>query len=152
MASPLKMAVKIDVYAGKVTRRIAAKRVRILFKIGGYTLRAYRRGMRYRKGPSRPGSPPSAHKTGSNGPLLREASGFAVDKLRGRVVIGPKRFRRLSRPTGKTVPEILNEGGVVFAEHEGKRITAELEARPFLAPTYTDGRKRLDELIEEVRL
>jgi hypothetical protein len=148
MSDIFKTAVKVKMYAGKVEKRIGAKKRRVLFKAGAYGLKSYRRAQRYRNKPSKKGEPPSAHKRGSNGPKLREASAFIVD-LNGSesVVIGPFKFSAESQPTGKSVAELLNTGGPVEALLAGQPVIAQVEPRPFIAPLFTDGGKRFNELI-----
>lgn len=141
--------VKVALEKDKVLAHARRKRDRALFILGAYTKRAIQRSMRYSNKPSQPGQPPRAHKKRSAGPLLRQLTDFQVDKRRGRVVIGPKKFRALSQPSGKPVPQVLNEGGRVKARLEGKPIVAELEARPFTKPAFTDGGKRLDTILEK---
>jgi len=141
--------VKVAIKKDKVLAHARRKRDRALFIVGGYTKTSMQRSQRYGKQPSKPGQPPHAHKKGSAGPLLRQLTSFDVDKRRGRVVIGPKKFRALSQPSGKPVPQLLDEGGRVKAQLEGKSIVAELEARPFKKPAFTDGGKRLDTILEK---
>jgi hypothetical protein len=142
---------RVVVYAATVEKRIASKTKRVLFKTGAYTRKSMQRSMRYRKGPSQPGQPPSAHRDG-RGPLLRRLIGFEVDRQRDSVTIGPQRFGKLSQPSGKTVPDLVNDGGTITATLEGRTVTAELEARPFTAPAFTDGGARFQELIAKEQL
>lgn len=142
-----KTIVKVSLDRDKVLKHARRKRDRALFIVGAYTKTSMQRSQRYSNKPSRPGQPPHAHKKRSAGPLLRQLTAYDVDKRRGRVIIGPKKFRGLSQPSGKPVPQVLDEGGRVKARLEGKSVVAELEARPFTKPAFTDGGKRLDTIL-----
>lgn len=146
----IKTAIKIVMEDEKLLKRMRDKRRRVLFKAGAYTLTSMRRSMRYRKGPSNPSFPPSAHK--QNGALLRKASEFTVDDRKGTVVIGPIGFRRKSQPSGNPVPQLLNEGGSVNSFLKGKMVAAEIEPRPFVQPAFTDGGARYRQLLEKEQL
>lgn len=147
------LTVKVALEADKVQAHARRKRDRALFKIGGYSSRAMQRIQRYanKKGePSKPGEPPRAHRDTPGGPQLRKLTGFIVDRRAGSVSIGPKKFGPLSQPEGKPVPQALNEGARVKAKlDDGKTVVAELEARPFTAPVFTDGGKKLAEILEK---
>jgi hypothetical protein len=58
----------------------------------------------------------------------------------------------LSQPSGKTVPELINEGGRVNATLEGRRVTADLEARPITPTAFEFGNERFEQLIEKEQL
>lgn len=106
--------------------QVAAERgkVRALSKFGAFVRRAAQTSMRYRKGISPPGQPPSAHKSNQlaalkkmkrarhNGAMIRELLFFAYDRPSGSVVVGPVGFKAKG---GKTVPELHEHGGEVPA-------------------------------------
>lgn len=148
MSQIIKTVVKLKLHMDRVARHVAAKKKRVLFKTGGFTLIRMQRLMRYRKGPSKRGQPPSAHKSGA-GPLLRKVSGFQVNLQTENVVIGPKKFRELSHPSGKPVPQLLNEGGPVNAELKGRRVVAEVAPRPFVPGAFVLGNKEFRRLLEK---
>lgn len=140
--------VKLEIYASKVDRRIKNKQRKVLFALGKYLKTTMQRSMRYRKGPSKPGQPPSAHK--KTGAPLRSTIRFEVDLVSGSVVAGPLKFHSVSQPSGKPVPELIDKGGPVFAELKGVSVVANIAPRPFTAPVFTDGGKRFNELLEEI--
>lgn len=94
-----------------------AGRLKALAKFGAFVRRAAQTSMRYRKGASPAGSPPSAHKskqlaalkkmgrTKYNGALLREMLYFAYDPVTRTTVVGPLGFK------GSKVPELHEFGG-----------------------------------------
>lgn len=68
---------------------------RFVMQAGGYVRTTIRRSMRFRKGASPAGTPPSAHRRDEKhprGPLLREFVRFAYDPLRESVVVGPQKL------------------------------------------------------------
>lgn len=93
--------------------------VRALSKFGAFVRRAAQTSMRYRKGPSQPGQPPSAHKSKQlaalkkmgrakhNGALLRELLFFTYDPSTRSVVVGPLGFKTKGTP----VPALHEFGG-----------------------------------------
>lgn len=146
----IKVITKFVIDEHKVMDRLLKKRDRVLFKTGAYSLKAYQRAQRYRKGPSQPGQPPSAHK--NTGALLRKASKFDVDRRTGTVIIGPMKINRDSQPSGMPVPELLDKGGPVKAILEGNPVIAQIAPRPFLAPTFTKGYEEFRKLLEKESL
>lgn len=108
--------VKVD--RAKLQRRLEAKQVRILFRTGGQTRTIMQRSMPYRKGKSKPGQPPHAHKDTEKGPLLRKLVRFHVDRRAKRVVTGPILTERVG---AKTVPELLDQGGRIPAKRNRRR-------------------------------
>lgn len=108
-----------------VTAAVDRGRVRALSRFGGYLRRAAQTSMRYRKGASRPGQPPSAHKSKRlaalkrmkrarhNGALLREMLYYAYDPSSGSVVVGPLGFKAKG---GVSVPALHEFGGTRAAD------------------------------------
>src|SRR4051812_33390670 len=82
---PVKITVII--YRNRIRRALEAKYSRIMYKLGAYTKTTMQRSMRYRKGVSAPGQPPSAHKHSGAG--LRKSIEFSVDRSKRSVAIGP---------------------------------------------------------------
>lgn len=90
-----------------------------LSRFGAVVRRTAQTGMRYRKGASKPGEPPSAHKSGRlaalkklgrakhNGALLRELLFFAYDPKSKSVVVGPEGFKTRGTP----IPALHEFGG-----------------------------------------
>lgn len=106
-----------------VTRAADAGTVRALSKFGAFVRRAAQTSMRYRKGVSQPGQPPSAHKIKQlaalkklgrakhNGALLRELLFFSYDPATRSVVVGPLGFKTKGTP----VPALHEFGGTRMA-------------------------------------
>jgi hypothetical protein len=103
--------------------------------------------MRYRKGPSKPGEPPSAHR--ESGAHLRKGVRFNVDFQTGSVVCGPDLKPESKVLSLKPLPQLLNEGGIT--EGIGGE-PVRIAPRPFVDPLFTDGGKRFRELLEKERL
>lgn len=146
----IKTLIRFQMEDEKLLQRMRAKRKRVLYKTGGYTLRSMQRSMRYRKKASNPKFPPSAHR--ENGALLRKLSHFVVNEKNGTVVIGPIKLGGDSQPSGKPVPELLDKGGPVEALVNGQSVITTLEPRPFVDPAFTDGGRRYEQLLERERL
>jgi hypothetical protein len=75
---------------------------------GALTRKIQQQSMRYGDRPSRPGSPPTAHR-GGRGPLLRKFVGFGFDPSTRSVVVGPAQLG-----SGQA-PEVQEHGGTVRA-------------------------------------
>lgn len=102
----------VQAAAGKAT-------VKALSRFGAVVRRTAQTSMRYRKGVSRPGEPPSAHKSKKlaalkklgrakhNGALLRELLFFAYDPTTKSVVVGPLGFKARGTP----IPALHEYGG-----------------------------------------
>lgn len=124
---------------------------KILSKHGANTRTAAQRSIRYRKAASRPGSPPSAHRTGmrknkKTGKTqavspLRQHIYFAYLPEQRTVYVGPVLLNGMS---GKALPA-LEYGGVSSVKaRRGKQFkTVYIRARPFMWPA---GRKEEQKL------
>ena len=145
-----KSKLKIELYSDFIINRLHAKRRRVLFAQGAYVKKTMTRQQRWSKKPSEPGKPPHAHR--KSGGLLRKLIRFAVDLDEGSVVIGPIKFGRNVQPANKTVPELLNDGGITYAHLHGRQVRAEIEARPFTTPVFSDGGRNFEELTEKEKL
>lgn len=109
-----------------------------LSRLGAFVRTRARTSLRYRKGVSAPGSPPSAHRT-VPGPRskrpqavspLREFLFFSYDDASRSVVIGPT---RLNGKAG-TAPKALEYGGVSVVLSNGKSRAVGVKARPYMRP------------------
>jgi hypothetical protein len=135
--------------------------VKALSRFGAIVRRTAQTSMRYRKGVSPAGSPPSAHKSKRlaslkklgrakhNGAMLRELLFFAFDPATKSVVVGPVGFKSTR---GTPVPHLHEFGGtrqagkgeVMAVKGKGKRAGLELvkiagktlryPARPYMRP------------------
>jgi hypothetical protein len=99
-----------------------------LTKIGGTIRKTAQRSMRYRKKPSPPGAPPSAHKDNPRGPLLREKLWFAYEPARASVIIGPVGFTR--KAGAAAVPQVHEFGGKITRWVRQKKAKAGRKATP----------------------
>ena len=113
-----------------VLSRMDDKKQRVLFHTGGYGRGVYLGLIPKRRGKSRPGNPPHAHAPGNSG--LRDVR-FAVGS--NLLVVGHPLYvrRRRVRPVGKTVTELMDEGGraVVQPTNGTSVYDARYQARPF---------------------
>lgn len=108
-----------------VLKRVDAVKVKVLSKGGAFVRQRARSSMRRRKGSSKPGSPPSAHKNA----LLKEKLFFSYDPSTDSVVVGPVALSR------KPEAPALNEfGGTVTRRRHGRTRVATYPERPYMAP------------------
>lgn len=174
---PPQIAIKTDVVAeiDRLTRKYDRNLRQVMFKLGAYVRRSMRNSMRYKQKSGKvspPGSPPKALK---ENPLLRRGIGFTVARNSKNVVIGPDRFDKRKKTQGrthrestvlrgKTVPQLLDEGGEVRmrllgeelwpannwnAELPGTDVVAVYKPRPFVAPARVKGEERFLELLAD---
>jgi hypothetical protein len=157
--------VSLDMFFDRqgVITRMDAKTNKVLSSAGAFSRTVMQRGMRKRKKISSPGEYPSAHQN----PLLREKVRFGFtgnfhDALKG-VVIGPALLDSPDKEvaaSGKTVPELINEGGVVMRRMVYDRNKKELRrtrqpirwkyrARPFVDLTMPKAAAKLAENMEK---
>jgi hypothetical protein len=104
---------------GAVEKAAGRAKIKALSRFGAVVRRVAQTSMRYRKSASKPGQPPSAHKSKRlaslkkmgrarhNGALLRELLFFAYDPKTGSVVVGPVGFKTKGTP----VPALHEFGG-----------------------------------------
>jgi hypothetical protein len=119
------MAYKVGAFfdSEAVIKAMDAKSRKALGKIGAYVRRTAKSSLKYRDGPSTPGTPPHVHrgamvrhtknkKTGAvktrGVSPLRELWFFGVDLNTMSVVVGPAIFRKVN-----TVPMSLERGGQI---------------------------------------
>lgn len=109
-------------------------------KFGAFTRRNARDLLKYRKSPSRPGQPPTVHRTmsrkTSKGKVqsvspLKEFIFFALDTGSRSVVIGPA---RLNKPGD--APHALEYGGASTVSVNGKTVSINVRARPYMRPSF----------------
>lgn len=118
-----------------VTSVMDRKTARALARFGGLVRKTAKGLIRTRKGASKPGMPPSSH-TG----LLRKWIMFFFDASKQSVIIGPTKLQSQRRtkagnPTsGKTIPQVLEEGGDVLVADGKKFRRATVQPRPFMGP------------------
>lgn len=141
---------------GVIERAAGKGKAKALSRFGAVVRRTAQTSMRYRKGASAPGTPPSAHKSGRlaalkkmkrakyNGALLREMLFFAYDPRSGDTIVGPLGFKTKGTP----IPALHEYGGEraafkgeVMAAGKGKnqslvklKGTLRYPARPFMRP------------------
>ena len=131
---------------------------RQLSRFGAFVRQRAKTSIRYRKKPSEPGQPPTAHRTSRRKhvnkktgvvkirpvSLLREFIFFAYDQPANTVVIGPALLRGVKRQGSQTVPELLEYGGSVV----GPRGTMRYEPRPFMRPADAKERPKFLESLK----
>lgn len=128
---------------------------RVMAKLGGYVRTTMQRSMRHRERPSKPyKEAPTAwrHGTGGEG-ALRALTEFGYDANDHTLVVGPQLITSPTLPLGgKTVPQLLNEGGEAFVTRFGNRTLARYEPRPFVKPAVDKGINKFRELLATVPL
>lgn len=135
----------------KVVDAVEKGRRKALSKAGAFVRTRARTSIRYRNQSSSAGQPPSGHrsmmwmkkkKDGTVKPQLssplREFMFFAYDESSKSVVIGPALLnstaaRHAEPQGGETVPEVLEQGGVVRVPG---RKAMRISARPYMQPAY----------------
>lgn len=128
---------------------------RVMAKLGGYVRTTMQRSMRNRKRSSKPGEPPTSWRREKGGQgALRALTEFGYDKDDHKLVIGPQLITSTTTPLGgKTVPQLLNEGGGAFIrKFGGGRVMATYEPRPFVQPAVDKGIDKFRDLLKTVPL
>jgi len=90
------------------------KTQRVLGSTGAFAQTAMQRGMRHRKSASQPGDYPSARRGIA---MLRDKILFGYDMGTKSLIVGPSKLESQDKEvaaSGKTVPELINFGGVVM--------------------------------------
>lgn len=124
--------------------KMEAKERKVLARTGGFARKVMRQGMKRRKKVSQPGQYPSAHAG-----QLKQLIYFGYDG--GGLVVGPVLFKgRGAQPVGKTVPELINEGGTVTVRETRRTYKANYAARPFVALTAPAAAKALADNMESI--
>ena len=102
---------------------------------GGTVRKIARRSIKKRKKASAPGQPPSSHVG-----LLKDKLFFMYEPVQHSVVIGPIRLRTRLTPEGKTVPQVLEEGGkqslLFWNGRRFDRRPIEIAPRPYMKRAF----------------
>ncbi len=160
--------VSLDMFFDRagIIAKMDEKTNKVLSNTGAFARTVMQRGMKYRKSPSPVGGYPSAHR---GNPLLREKIRFGYDEATKSVVIGPALLDKTDKEVaaaGKTVPELINYGGVVMRRkvydpklkqirhlhRTQKPIPWHYGARPFAELTLPIASKKLAENMEKFDL
>jgi hypothetical protein len=104
-----------------ITDPVERAKLSVLARFGAFVRQRAKTSMRWRKGTSPVGSPPFAH-IGA----VRRLTFFAIDPLRGTVVVGPVRFQ--GRGEGARA---LEEGGTSWSPKLGR---VRIRRRAFMVP------------------
>lgn len=151
----------------KLKRHLGRKESRVLSRTGAYARTVMRN--KIKKAPKKARSSsryPRYHKNKDGG--LRKVL-FSYDPTKGSVIIGPRKFRqrgfyqlsddsrRRTNPGGKTVPQMLNEGGVATQTTEyisGAVIRKQVNYRPssFVDDTFKPATIFFRQLLKEIEL
>lgn len=114
----------------EILRRIDRATLRYLRTAGGRTRLVARRSLRPRTQVSAPGQPPSSHTK-----ALRESILFGLDPQSDAVVVGPIPLRRPGSPgEGRLGASVLEFGGTLTVQQDGKKRRLRYRARPFMGP------------------
>ncbi|GIW83212.1 MAG: hypothetical protein KatS3mg105_5019 [Gemmatales bacterium] len=118
---------------------LGKKKAAMLARLGGFCRRVAQRSMRRRKGPSRPGQPPHAHKYS----YLRDYVMFAYMMADEQVVVGPIRLES-SDYYSKPLPAVHEFGGV-FRKWRERGFIAFPE-RPYMRPALVETIRNLEKI------
>ena len=152
--------------------RIFKAEYNALGQFGAYCMKVARNSLKTADGPSAPGKPPHSH----GDKFLKKWIFFYVDKIKGNMSIGPEKLNHVyfggdGKPlAGKTVPQILEEGGTIGtlevfkygrwirADLRSKRrmaglplrlVSSKIAKRPYMLPAFNETKKRLKEFWEK---
>lgn len=133
-----------------VTRRIDAGAARALGRFGLYVQRADKKSLKYAKGRSLPGAPPTVHRSPAftrtkknrkgvrsrqQVSPLRELTYYGYDPAKRSVVIGPELFRN-SKIGGGKAPRVIEEGGTGPVKSDGRIVLGRYAPRPHTGPAF----------------
>lgn len=138
-----------------VIEALESKYRRVMAKLGGYIRTTMQRSMRYRSKSSKPGQPPTSWRSDKgHAGSLRKLIEFGYDKDDHTLVVGPQLITSPTLPLGgKTVPQLLNEGGGAFIRgFGGQKVFAEFKPRPFVQPAVEKGLTKFRDLLASVPL
>ena len=138
-----------------VIESLEAKYLTVMARLGGYIRTTMQRSMRYRKKASKPGQPPTSRRDYSgNAGMLRSLIEFGYDRTDHMLVVGPQKIQSPTLPLGgKSVPQLLDQGGAAYVyQLGGKRTLAHYEPRPFVQPAVEKGLTKFRELLSTVPL
>lgn len=128
--------------SAEIMRAVDKATRKTLSHFGGFVRLVARRSIRRRKSVSAPGRPPHSHSG-----LLKKGIFYSYSRARESVVIGPE-FRAKPTVAGKTIPELLEEGGtwvkkIKLKSGKKKKVRRTMQARPYMRPAFVAGRKVL---------
>jgi hypothetical protein len=143
----------------KVKKAVDDGMRRMLSKFGSFVRQRSRTSLRYRQNPSKPGNPPSVHRTLARTKTnkrtgvskrqlvspLREFVFFVFDQSTRSVVIGPA---LLNWAGGARVLRALEYGGTSLVFSGGKRRTVFISARPFMRPAFEAELRQVPDLLK----
>lgn len=110
----------------RILRRFDRAKIGAMRKIGAFIYRRARSSIKERPGISPPGKPPHTHTR-----ALKESIGFAFDKDREELVVGPTGWQRGG-------PWLLEFGGAITQRDNGRgrRRRMKYRPRPFMGPAF----------------
>jgi len=134
-----------------VMARLDKKRLRVLSRVGAYTMGAMRKSMRRAKeGDNLPSVAPKPPKSRMG--QLRNFTFFGLDRQKQETVVGPAKLGSGS----VSVPRVLDEGGMAQVTLPGgEMVLARYLPRPFAGPTspaFLAGNRFFEQLIKETPL
>lgn len=112
-----------------VVRYLKRKTFKVLNMFGGSVRKTAQRSMRSRKGSAPRGQPPYAH--GKR--LLRKLLFYSLDRSNETVVVGPL---KLQKTADIGVPLLLEEGGRIAAQVNGKTVVKDYSGNPYMIPAF----------------
>lgn len=160
MADFIHVTTKMFFDRAKVVEAMDRKTNKVLSSTGAFSRKTMQRGMRRRKKISNPGEYPSAH----GNALLREKIFFGFDEGSRSLIVGPAKLDRTDKEVlaaGKTVPQLLNEGGTILRKQtydsKAKKFRPIKRARrhvyrprPFVELTLPIAAKKLADNMEKI--
>ncbi len=128
-----------------VIKAVGKARIKLLNDYGRKVRATAQKSLKYAQGPSRPGSPPNAHKTGFRKrtskktgktnvrkvSYLREFLYYTYDTATNSVLIGPS---KLNKVISNTALQALEKGGPSQAVRNHRLVSIDVQARPFMGP------------------
>lgn len=112
-----------------VGRYLKRKTFKVLNMFGGNVRKTAQRSMRSKKGIAPKGQPPYAHEK----KLLRKLLFYSLDKNSESVVVGPLKLQKTSK---LGVPKLLEEGGKIAAQENGRTVVKSYDAHPYMIPAF----------------
>lgn len=106
-----------------------------MMRLGGFLRTTMQKLMRHRDRPSKPGEAPTSWRRSKGGEgALRALIEFGYDTKEHTLICGPQKITSPTFPLGgKSVPQLLNEGGVASIRLlDGSRGYRTFAARPFV--------------------
>lgn len=127
----------------------------VLARLGGFIRTTMQRSMRHRSKTSKVGQPPTSWVRDKGGEgALRALVEFGYDAAHHRMICGPQKIDSPTIPLGgKSVPQLLNEGGDAYIRSfGGRKVLASFGPRPFDRPAADKGVTKLAGLLADVPL